>query len=87
MAPEGLRPDLVQLAQNILALFAHDGEVLVDEPWARDEIMFEQHFGAPYEEFATKVTLLGSDQHVRYEATIKVNPEAAIVWVLAMNEI
>jgi hypothetical protein len=82
-----MAPDLVELAQNILALFAQDGEVLVDEPWARDEIAFEQHFGASYEEFATKVTLLGSDQHARYTATLKVNPEAAIVWVLAMNEV
>jgi hypothetical protein len=82
-----MSPDLVQLAQNILALFAHDGEALVDEPWARDEVMFEEHFSASYEEFATKVTLLGSDQHVRYVATLKVNPEAAIVWVLAMNEV
>ena len=79
--------DLVNLAQDILALFAHDGEVLIDEPWARDELTFEGHFGTSYEEFAAKVTLLGADQHARYEATLKVNPEAAIVWVLAMSEV
>jgi hypothetical protein len=79
-------PDLVELAHGILSLFAHDGEVLIDEPWARDEAAFEGHFGATYEEFALKATLLGADQHVRYEATLKVNPEAAIVWVLAMSE-
>ena len=85
--PEGHGPDLVELAQGILSLFAREGELLIDEPWARDEAMFQEHFGATYEEFALKVTMLGADQHVRYEATLKVNPEAAIVWVLAMSEV
>ena len=79
--------DIVTLAQEILALFAQDGDVVIDEPWARDEGLFEAHFGATYEEFATKVTLLGSDQHVRYEATLRVNPEAAVLWVLSMSEV
>ena len=79
--------DIVTLAQEILALFAQDGDVVIDEPWARDEGLFEAHFGAAYEEFATKVTLLGSDQHARYEATLRVNPEAAVLWVLSMSEV
>jgi hypothetical protein len=76
--------DIVGAANNILALFASNDEQ-VDEPWARDEVAFENHFGASYMELVEKLPLLSSDQHARYEATLKVNPEAAVLWVLTMS--
>ena len=78
--------DAVGIAHQILKLFEGE-EVAVGEPWARDEGLFEEHFGAPYEELARKVPMLSADQSVRYEATIKVNPEAAVLWVLAMGDV
>lgn len=77
-------PDIVGAANHILALFASNDEQ-VDEPWVRDESAFADHFGASYGDLVEKLPLLSSDQHARYEATLKVNPEAAVLWVLAMS--
>lgn len=77
--------DIVDVARDILALLV--SEENINEPWARDEVAFADHFGASYEEFAQKVTLLGADQHARYEATLRVNPEAAVLWVVSMSAI
>jgi hypothetical protein len=78
--------EVVGIAHQILRLF--EGEkVAVEEPWARDETRFEEHFGAPYEAFVTRIPLLSADQAVRYAATLKVNPEAAVLWVLSMSDV
>lgn len=79
--------DIVEVAQSVLRLFVTDaGEEAIDEPWARSDEAFCEHFGARYEEFASKIPLLSGDQSRKYEATLKVNPEAAVLWVLAMGE-
>ena len=78
--------DIVGAANNILALFATNDEK-IDKPWARDESAFEDHFGASYMELVEKLPLLSSDQHARYAATLEVNPEAAVLWVLAMSKV
>ena len=78
--------DAVGIAHQILKLFEGE-EVAIGEPWARDEGLFEEHFGVPYEELARKVPMLSADQSARYEATLKVNPEAAVLWVLAMGDV
>lgn len=76
--------DAVGIAHQILKLF--EGEkIATDEPWARDEGLFEEHFGMPYEAFVERVPMLSADQAKRYEDTLKVNPEAAVLWVLAMD--
>ena len=79
--------DIVEVAQSVLRLFVtDDGEAAIDEPWARSNDAFEEHFGARYEDFASKIPLLSGDQGRKYEATLKVNPEAAVLWVITMNE-
>ena len=55
------------------------------EPWMADPTLFEHHFGIPYDEFDAMVELLSVDQHKRFDATLKVNPEAAVTWVLSMD--
>ena len=78
--------DIVEVAQNVLRLFVTDaGEAAIDEPWARSDEAFHEHFGACYEDFASKIPLLSGDQGQKYEATLKINPEAAVLWVLAMD--
>lgn len=75
--------DIAQGLQGVLNLFGETD--VTDEPWARDEELFFEHFGAPYEEFALRLPMLSGDQHKRYEATLLVNPEAAVLWVLMMD--
>ena len=78
--------EVVGIAHQILKLF--EGEkIAVAEPWARDERTFEEHFGAPYEAFVARVPLLSADQATRYAATLEVNPEAAVLWVLSMSDV
>ena len=82
------RPDVVGVVRDVLALFEHAAGQEPggsDEPWTRSEENFEAHFGRSYQELAHKITELSSDQATRYAATLKVNPEAAVLWVLAMD--
>ena len=58
-----------------------------DVDWANDETEFERHFGAPYEIFLEIVEHLSPDQKKLLDATVKVNPEAAVLWILAMEEV
>jgi hypothetical protein len=76
--------DIAQGLEGLLSLFKDEENI--NEPWARSEEEFALHFGQSYEEFAVKLTRLSSDQHARYEATLKVNPEAAVLWVVMMSE-
>ena len=55
--------------------------------WFEDEEEFERHFGAPYEAFLEIVEHLSSDQKKLLDATVEVNPEAAVLWILAMEEV
>ena len=58
-----------------------------DADWAHDDAAFELHFGASYEEFVEIVEHLSSDQRKLLDATYNVNPEAAVLWILAMEEV
>ena len=78
--------DAVGIAHQILKLFEGE-EVATGEPWARDEELFAEHFGVTYEELVRRVPMLSADQGTRYEATLKVNPEAAVLWVRAMGDV
>jgi hypothetical protein len=72
---------------------AHDLRALVRRSWAgspdwmEDEEAFLRHFGVPHEAFEEIVHHLGDDQLRLLEATLAVNPEAAVLWVLAMQEV
>jgi hypothetical protein len=57
------------------------------ELWAADEKAFEQHFGESYETFTEILSHLSPEQEERFEATMRVNPEAAVLWILAMEEV
>ena len=55
------------------------------EPWAASEEAFERHFGAEYECFTTILQHLDEEQGARFDATMKINPEAAVLWILSMD--
>jgi len=58
-----------------------------DPAWAVDEETFFRHFGVPHEAYAEIVGHLQPAQLDLLEATLEVNPEAAVLWVLAMQEV
>ena len=58
-----------------------------DAKWATDEDEFERHFGVPYKVFLEIVEHLSPDQKKLLDATTNVNPEAAVLWILAMEEV
>jgi hypothetical protein len=55
------------------------------EPWAASEEAFESHFGGSYEFFIEVLHHLDEEQGARFDATMKVNPEAAVLWILSMD--
>ena len=55
------------------------------EPWAASEEEFETHFGLPYALFSEILQHLNREQGERFDATMKVNPEAAVLWILSMD--
>jgi hypothetical protein len=55
------------------------------EPWAASEEAFERHFGAEYRCFTEILQHLDEEQGARFDATMKVNPEAAVLWILSMD--
>lgn len=55
--------------------------------WATDEEAFLRHFGVPHEAFAEIVSHLSPEQSGLLGRTLEVNPEAAVLWVLAMEEV
>lgn len=57
------------------------------ESWATNEEAFEQHFGASYAYFTEILGHLSPEQNLRFERTMQVNPEAAILWILAMEAV
>jgi hypothetical protein len=56
-----------------------------DEPWAASEEAFESHFGMGYDFFVEILQHLDEEQGERFDATMKVNPEAAVLWILSMD--
>lgn len=58
---------------------------MFNEPWLHDEMSFFQHFGAPFEKYAEIASLLSPEQNEMLQKTLTVNPEAAVLWVLAMD--
>jgi len=58
-----------------------------EHPWERDESSFLSHFGVPFEEYALVVSHMSDEQRDLLARTIDVNPEAAVMWVLAMEEL
>ncbi len=78
--------DLVKAAtalKEIASLF--EGSPDAGEPWAESEEAFLTHFGAPYEYLCEVVAHLDREQASRFDATMEVNPEAAVLWALAME--
>ncbi len=57
------------------------------QPWEHDEEAFLRHFGVPFEEYALVVSHLSEEQQELLEATLEVNPEAAVLWILSMEEL
>jgi predicted RNA-binding protein (virulence factor B family) len=57
------------------------------ESWASSEEAFEQHFGASYAYFKEILGHLSPEQNLRFERTLQINPEAAILWILAMEAV
>jgi hypothetical protein len=55
--------------------------------WANDPSAFERHFGVPIESYAEIVSHLSPEQEKLLLETLDVNPEAAVLWVLAMEEL
>ena len=55
------------------------------EPWAASEEAFERHFGGSYEFFVEVLQHLDDEQSARFDATMRVNPEAAVLWILSMD--
>jgi hypothetical protein len=58
-----------------------------NEPWASDEGAFEIHFGSSYGCFVEILGHLDPEQGERFDATMKINPEAAVLWILSMDVI
>jgi hypothetical protein len=40
-----------------------------------------------FEEYALIVSHLSEEQHALLDATININPEAAVLWILSMEEL
>ena len=55
------------------------------ETWATSEEAFESHFGSSYEFFVEILQHLDEEQGAKFDATMKINPEAAVIWILSMD--
>jgi hypothetical protein len=75
--------NLIGAANRALSFLGSD----IDEPWASSEQAFLTHFGVPYEAFLEVIQHLSPRQEEVLHATFEVNPEAAVLWILAMDEI
>ncbi len=69
--------------KEIASLFENGPDA--GQPWAESEEAFMTHFGAPYEYLCEVVSHLDREQSEKFDATMEVNPEAAVLWVLAME--
>jgi len=75
-----LPPDAVPSVPELFSGTPDSGE-----PWAADDAAFEVHFGASYSHFTGVLLHLDEEQEARFAETMEVNPEAAVLWVLAME--
>lgn len=57
------------------------------EPWTTDPEAFHRHFGVPHEAYAEVVAHMSENQLDLLHRTLDINPEAAVLWVLAMEEV
>ena len=55
--------------------------------WSTNEAAFERHFGVPHEAYAEVAARLDPLQAALLHRTLAVNPEAAVLWVLSMEEV
>lgn len=55
--------------------------------WATSEDAFLRHFGVLVEEYRDVVSHLSPEQASLLERTLAVNPEAAVLWILSMEEL
>jgi hypothetical protein len=55
--------------------------------WATSEEAFLRHFGVIVEEYRDVVSCLSPEQAQLLERTLAVNPEAAVIWILSMEEL
>jgi hypothetical protein len=60
---------------------------VMQHAWEHDEEAFLIHFGVPFEAYQEIVEHLDERQCALLDATLRVNPEAAVLWVLAMEQI
>lgn len=58
-----------------------------DCPWATDEKAFLRHFGIAHEDYIEITKRLSNEQHDLLHRTLNVNPEAAVLWILSMEEV
>lgn len=72
-------------AHDLRAIMRRSGEGSPD--WLSDEEAFLRHFGVPHEAFEEVVAHLDERQLRLLESTLEVNPEAAVLWILAMQEV
>jgi hypothetical protein len=78
---------------GIMKMVGHAREVVNlvrGEPqpdWASDEEAFHRHFGVSSEAYAEIVGHLQPEQTELLRRTLEVNPEAAVLWVLSMEEV
>ena len=72
-------------AHDLRAIMRRSGQGSAD--WLSDEESFLRHFGVPHEAFEEVVHHLDENQLRLLEATLEVNPEAAVLWILAMQEV
>ncbi len=75
----GEASDLLKRARGALSSTQPD--------WVHDEEAFFRHFGVPPEEYECVVQHMSDDQLALLRDTLAVNPEAAVLWVLSMEEI
>jgi hypothetical protein len=63
------------------------GFVTKENPsWLKSEEGFLLHFGCEFEDFNEVYELLSESQKQLFAKTVAINPEAAVLWVLAMDE-
>lgn len=72
---------------DLLEAVQHIAESPPGPAWLSDETAFHRHFGASYEDFTGVAECLEPDQLELLRKTLEVNPEAAVLWVLHMEEL
>lgn len=75
-------------AAKELGEIAHDlASPELQAPWLTDERAFEKHFGFTCDQLMAILNYLSPEQLALYDRTLMVNPEAAVLWIAAMEEL